>query len=97
MELAAMRLMKQNLRDGESSVGIAMNVTHAAHGHVSGTVRAVAAHAGVSGRLHRFTINLFDESGLIGSAKHTRAVVVERRLSAVARRHAGKPGVPLMV
>jgi fluoroacetyl-CoA thioesterase len=97
MELAAMRLMKQNLRDGESSVGIAMNVTHAAHASVSDTVRAVATYAGVSGRLHRFNINVFDESGLIGSAKHTRAVVVERRLLAVARRRTGKADALLMV
>jgi predicted thioesterase len=97
MELAAMRLMKQNLRDGESSVGMAMNVTHAAHSTVSGTVRAVATYASVAGRLHRFDINVFDESGLIGSAKHTRAVVVERRLLAVARRRAGKTGALQMV
>ena len=96
MELAAMRLMKQNLRNGESSVGIAMNVTHAAHSTVNGTVRAVATYAGVAGRLHRFDINVFDESGLIGSAKHTRTVVVERRLLAVARRGAGKTGTLLM-
>jgi fluoroacetyl-CoA thioesterase len=97
MELAAVRLMKQNLRDGESSVGIAMNVTHAAYSTVSGTVRAVATYAGVAGRLHRFEINVFDESGLIGSAKHTRAVVVERRLLAVARRRAGLESMLLMV
>ena len=97
MELAATRLMKQNLRDGESSVGIAMNITHAAHSNVSGTVRAVATYAGIAGRLHRFDINVFDESGLIGSAKHARAVVVERRLLAVARRRVGKAGMLLMV
>jgi fluoroacetyl-CoA thioesterase len=97
MELAASRLMKQNLRVGQSSVGIAMNVTHAAHANVSGTVRAVAAYSGVSGRLHRFDINVFDESGLIGSAKHTRAVVVERRSLAVARLHTGPAGTLLTV
>jgi predicted thioesterase len=96
MELAAGRLMKQNLRDGESSVGIALNVTHAAHASVSGTVRAVASYASVSGRLHRFSINVFDESGLIGSAEHTRAVVIERRLLAVTRRRTGKAGMLLM-
>jgi predicted thioesterase len=97
MELAAARLMKQNLRVGQSSMGISMNVTHAAHANVSGTVRAVAVYAGVSGRLHRFNINVFDESGLIGSAKHTRAVVAERRLLAVARRRAGPAGMLLTV
>ena len=49
---------------------------------------AVATYAGVAGRLHRFRINVFDESGLIGSAEHTRAVTTERRLLAKRRRRA---------
>jgi predicted thioesterase len=97
MELAATRLMKPRLLAGESSTGVAMRVDYAAHAPVSGTVRAVAAYAGVSGRLHRFTIHAFDESGLIGSCEHTRAVVVERRLLAVARRRAGKQAMLLNV
>jgi predicted thioesterase len=91
MELAASRLMKSRLQDGETSVGVALNVTFAAQTVASGTVRAVASYAGVTGRLHRFAIHVFDESGLIGSADHTRAIVTERRLSAVARRLAGMP------
>lgn len=97
MELAALRLMKSRLHAGESSVSIEMNVTHAAPTIAGGTLRAVAAYEGTSGRLHRFAINVFDESGLIGSARHTRAVVVERRVVALARRRAGKPGMLLMV
>ena len=90
MELAAARLMRPNLRDGESSVGIEMEVTHAVPVPVNGMLRVVATHEGMSGRLHRFTINAFDESGLIGSAGHTRAVVVERRLLALASRRVGQ-------
>ncbi len=97
MELAAARLMKPHLRDAESSVSMEMNVTHIASTTVGGTLRAVAAYAGVAGRLHRFKINVFDESGLIGSAEHTRAVIVERRLPATARRRAGKGSAPSMV
>ena len=89
MELAASRLMKSRLQEAETSVGVALNVTYAAHSAARGTVRAVATGAGVSGRLHRFNIHVFDESGLIASAEHTRAVIVERKLSAVARRLAG--------
>ena len=74
MELAAARLMKPHLRDAESSVSMEMKVTHIASTTVGGTLRAVAAYAGVAGRLHRFKVNVFDESGLIGSAEHTRAV-----------------------
>ena len=88
MELAAARLMKPQLRDAQSSVSIEMKVTHIASTTVGGTLRAVAAYAGVAGRLHRFRINVFDESGLIGSAEHTRAVTTERRLLAKRRRRA---------
>jgi fluoroacetyl-CoA thioesterase len=97
MELAAARLMKPHLRDGESSVAISMNVTHASRTPVNGFVRAVATPESISGRLHRFTIHAFDESGLIGSAEHTRAVVVEKRLMAMARRRAGLPSLMLDV
>jgi len=96
MELAAVRLMRPHLGDGESSVSIEMRMTHAAPA-TGGMLRAVAAYDGVSGRLHRFTINVFDESGLIGSARHTRAVVVERRLLALTRGRAGKHNAVLMV
>jgi predicted thioesterase len=101
MEIAAARLMKPHLRDGESSVAVAMNVTYAAPSlrQPSGgsTMRAVASYNGTSGRLHRFRINAFDESGLIGTAEHTRAVVIERRLISIARQRAGEPGTLLTV
>jgi len=97
MELAAARLMKPHLRDAQSSVSIEMKVTHIASTTVGGTLRAVAVYAGVAGRLHRFKINVFDESGLIGSAEHTRAVVDERRVSTTARRRADKADAQTMV
>jgi fluoroacetyl-CoA thioesterase len=88
MESAAARAMKVHLNDGETSVAVAMNVTYAApslrHPHGGMSMRAVASYVGISGKLHRFRINAFDESGLIGTAEHTRAVVVERRLVRVA-------------
>jgi len=97
MELAASRLMKTRLREGESSLGIEMNVTHAASTTVGGTLRAVATYDAVSGRVHRFTINVFDATGLIGSARHARAAVAERKLLAMARTKVAKPDLSLMV
>jgi fluoroacetyl-CoA thioesterase len=96
MELAAVRLMQPGLRDEESSVAIEMNVTHCAvpapcgAGGAAGGARAVAIYREVSGRIHRFTVNVFDETGLIASAEHTRAVVIERRLLAIARRRTNR-------
>jgi fluoroacetyl-CoA thioesterase len=86
MELAAIRLMRTYLADGESSISTEMKVTHAAPASAGGALRAVAAYKGIAGRLHRFTINVFDESGLIGSAEHARAVVTEPKMSALAQR-----------
>ena len=97
MELAAARLMKPHLSDAETSVSIEMKVTHVASTTVGGTLRAVATYAGVAGRLHRFRINVFDESGLIGSAEHTRAVILERHLLDKTRRRADKATAPSMV
>ncbi len=97
MELAAARLMKPHLRETETSVAIEMKVTHMAPAPVGGMLRAVATSDGIAGRLHRFKVNVFDESGLIGSAEHTRAVVIERRLLAMAQRRAGKISALLAV
>jgi fluoroacetyl-CoA thioesterase len=97
MELAASRLMRPRLAPGESTLGIEMNVTHMAPAVCGPTVRALATYLGVSGRLHRFSIHAFDESGLIASCEHTRAVVQPRRLLAQARRRAGLPAMLLEV
>ncbi len=101
MEIAAARLMRSHLGEGESSVAVAMNVTYAAHSlrHPGGgsTIRAVASYTGISGRLHRFTINAFDQTGLIGTAEHTRAVVTERRLMSIPLERAAEPGMLQMV
>ena len=80
MEIAAARLMRRRLAAGQSSVGIEMNLTYASTSALrarstSGPVRAVAEYLGVAGRLHRFSINAFDESGLVGSCEHARSVV----------------------
>ena len=96
MELAAIRLMKPHLSDSETSVSIELRMTHAVPA-VGGPLRAVATYAGASGRVHRFKINVFDESGLIGSADHTRAVVLERRLLPLEARRAAKAGGLLTV
>ena len=96
IELAAARLMHPQLGDGESSVSVEMNVTHlVAQSH--GEVRAVATYLGANGRLHHFRVHAFDETGLIGCADHTRAVVVPQRLLAGARRRAGRPSMLLNV
>ena len=96
MELAAVRLMGPQLTDGQTSVSVEMKVTHlvaATHGEL----RAVATYLGSRGRLHHIRVHAFDETGLVGGADHTRAVVVLRRALAGARRRAGRPAMLLNV
>ncbi|HYP53598.1 MAG TPA: thioesterase [Pyrinomonadaceae bacterium] len=86
MEMAAARLMRPLLRDGQLSVGVSVNVSHAAATPVGCKARAVATYAGPEGKLFRFRVEAFDEAGLIGEGEHTRAVVDTARLLAGAAR-----------
>ena len=76
MELAAARVMRSQLRAGESSVPVSTQLHHVALSQSRGdTLRASATCQAVEGRLHRFEVNVFDESGLVGSCEHVRAIV----------------------
>jgi len=95
-EMAAARLMAPALRHGESSVTVSTNLHHAAVSRLAGgPLRAVASAGCVEGRLHRFRVEVFDAGGLVASVLHTRAVVVARRVEALARRRAGQPAMLL--
>jgi predicted thioesterase len=78
MEQAAARSMRQRLSAGESSETVDSKLTHLAPATAGATVRTVATWLGCSGRLHRFIVHAFDETGLIASCEHTRAVVLPR-------------------
>jgi fluoroacetyl-CoA thioesterase len=97
MEHAAARLMRPMLRDGESSIALSMNLTHAVTGPVSGNLRAVATKQEIAGRVHHFVVHVFDESGLVASAEHSRAVVSGRRVEGIARRRFGRRSMLLEV
>ena len=97
MEQSAARLLRSQLGDGESSVTLTMNLTHVVTGPISGNLRSVATYQGASGREHRFIVHVFDESGLVASAEHSRAIVAARRILGMARRRAGRPSMLLGV
>lgn len=86
MELAAARVMRPLLRDGELSVGVGLDVRHTAPTPVGCTVRAVATCLGPEGKLWRFRVEAFDDAGSIGEGEHTRAIVTTARLLAGAAR-----------
>ena len=102
MELAAARLMRRDLSARESSVAIRLELKHLAVADLPdvtfdlGKTRVVATRVAIRGRLHDFRVDIFDETGLIASGDHTRAVVVERRVEALARRRGGRPAMLLM-
>jgi predicted thioesterase len=97
MEQAAARVLRPQLDDGETSLALSLNLTHAVTGPISGNLRAVATYRGNSGREHRFLVHVFDESGLVASAEHSRAIVATRRIDGLARRRAGRPSMQLHV
>jgi predicted thioesterase len=94
MEQAAARMLRPQLGDGETSLALSLNLTHAVTGPISGNLRTVATYQGGNGREHRFLVHVFDESGLVASAEHSRAIVGARR---IVGRHAGKPSMHLHV
>ena len=97
MEQAAARLLRSQLHDGETSLALSMNITHAVTGPISGNLRSVATYKGASGREHRFLVHVFDESGLVASAEHSRAIVGGQRIAGLARRRFGKASMLLGV
>jgi fluoroacetyl-CoA thioesterase len=80
MEVAAARAMRPLLGEGQHSVGVGLNVRHTAATPVGSHVRAVATYLRTESRLMHFSVQAFDEAGLIGEGEHTRAVIDTARL-----------------
>ena len=96
MHRAAARLLEPLLVPGEDSVTVETRITHFALA-TPGEVRAVATYLGGQDRRHFFRVHVFDNAGLIAEADHTRAVVLPKRLRAIARHRAGLPAMLLDV
>jgi predicted thioesterase len=84
MELAAARVLRPHLSEGELSVGVSLEVRHTAATPVGSKVRAVATYLGPEGKLFRFKVEAFDDAGPIGDGTHTRAIISNERLLAGA-------------
>ena len=84
MEVAASRLMKPILQEGELSVGVTVNVTHSAPTPIGARVQARATYLGKDGKLFRFRVEAEDEAGPIGNGEHLRAIISVERLTATA-------------
>ena len=84
MELAAARLMKPLLKEGELSVGVDINIKHLAPTPVGSTITSTATFTGIEGKLYSFKVEVHDQAGLAGTGTHTRAIIETSRLLAGA-------------
>ncbi|MCM2314701.1 MAG: thioesterase [Thermoanaerobaculia bacterium] len=84
MELAAARVLRPHLMQGELSVGVSLDVRHTAATPVGCEVKAVATYLGPEGELFRFKVEAFDDAGPIGEGGHVRAIIATERLLAGA-------------
>lgn len=91
MELAAARVLRPHLREGEVSVGVSVDVVHTAATPPGATVTATARFLGRDGKLFLFEVSATDDGGEIGRGTHKRAVVAVERLVAGAARRGARP------
>ncbi|MEJ2671544.1 MAG: thioesterase family protein [Deltaproteobacteria bacterium] len=68
-------LMSRHLGEGETSVGISMNLKHTAPTPLGMEVRAVTEITQVEGRKVTFKLEAFDEKEKIGEANHERFII----------------------
>jgi fluoroacetyl-CoA thioesterase len=80
LELAAGRLLKQECKPGQLSVGVVVNVTHLAATPVGAWVEAEARYTGRDGKLFVFEVVARDPGGEVMRGVHKRAVIDEARL-----------------
>ena len=75
MEGAACEAIAEALPEGQTSVGIALNIEHTAATPVGLEVRAEAEVTAVEGKVITFELRAFDEAGEIGRGTHKRCIV----------------------
>ena len=79
MEQAAVSALEGHLGEGQTSVGVRIDVRHLAATPVGMHVRARAELVAVEGRRLRFHIEAWDEVERVGEASHERVIVDRER------------------
>ena len=82
MEGAACESIAPSLAEGESSVGIAMQVKHTSATPVGMEVTAECEVCEVDGRRVVFSVKAYDEKGLIGEGTHERFIIYKDKFIA---------------
>ena len=75
MEGAACEAIAEAIPDGQTTVGMELNIQHLSATPVGLEVRAEAEVTAVDGKIITFQLKAFDEAGEIGSGTHKRAIV----------------------
>ena len=79
MERASLESVQPYLGEGESTVGVELNVQHLAATPIGMTVRFESELVEIDGRMLLFEVNAYDETGLVGKGTHKRCIVTEER------------------
>ena len=93
MEWACMKVLEPYLDAGEGSLGVSIDVDHAAATLPGQTITVVASCIEVNGRKVTFQVTAHDGVDRIGSGTHGRAVVPWERFKAMVNAKAAKAGV----
>lgn len=79
MEGAACEAIAEALPDDKTSVGIELSIQHTSATPVGMEVSATAEVTAVDGNIVTFSLTASDESGVIGSGVHKRAIISTQR------------------
>lgn len=90
MEKSAFLNLQEFLDEGESSVGIEINVKHTSATPLGMDVYAVSEIIAVDGKKVDFKIEAFDKCGKIGEATHSRFVIFAEKFIAKANSKLGE-------
>ena len=75
MEKAACLSVAPYLGEGETTVGVSLNIRHSAATALGRAVRAESELIEVDGRKLLFRVTAYDDAGEIGGGEHARAIV----------------------
>ena len=75
MEEATCTAVSAQLEDGQSTVGVSMDIQHTAPSPVGMAVRAEATLTVVNGKLLTFSVTAYDRAGVIGQGTITRCII----------------------
>lgn len=84
METTATRLIQPHLEEGESSVGVRVNVSHIAGTAIGQKVRARVTVEAINGRKITFAVEAYNEKEKIGEGIHERVIINRQKFAAKA-------------